>query len=100
MLEWVDAKCVGENCSDHEPSLPGVMVPSSWPWAELRSPLIQTSIRSMLPASLTEPVMVKLDFVDTFAFSVGAVTVRIGAAPDAGADGADGAGAAGAAVPV
>src|SRR5579859_530021 len=87
-LECVEAKWVGVNVTDHEPSLDGVVVPRSRADGASRSPLIHTSRRSMFGASLVEPVIVKSDLVDTFAFSVGALTVTTGAAPPDGAEGA------------
>ena len=51
-------KRVGVNVCENEPSLLGVVVPSKVAYCELRSPLIHVSMRSMLPGSLTVPLMV------------------------------------------
>src|SRR5258707_159181 len=52
-FECVEAKCVGVKVTDHEPSLAGVVVPSSRAEGASRSPLIHTSRRSMFAGSLT-----------------------------------------------
>src|ERR1700704_4940595 len=94
--ECVDGYLVGLNTSDQEPSAAGVVVPSSEPYWLLRSPLIHTSMLSMLAAVLTVPSMLYVAFVETFSCWVGLLMTMTGAPPAAGADaaGADGAGAA------
>src|SRR5260370_32833985 len=95
-LECVDGYLGRLNTSDQEPSGAGVVVPSSEAYLLLRSPLIHTSIASMLAALLTVPSMLYVAFVETFSLLVGLLMTTTGAPPAAGADaaGADGAGAA------
>src|SRR5579871_5482922 len=100
MFVCVDANLVGENDSDHEPSLLSVAWPRSVP--EFTSPLIHTSTESMpappVTGSTAVPWMVKVELPVAFTFSpsVGAVIVMTGPAPAALAGAAAAAPAAGA----
>src|ERR1041385_3736213 len=87
MFVCVDGNLVGEKSSDQLPSPCKLALPRSEPESELRSPKIHTSTESIPPGpadgSDALPVMVNvaLPLALTFWFSVGAVTVPVGAPP-------------------